>query len=81
MEARFQISTRSGMTHFLACPPSSQSVQPAVRFTTDSKALSSLLPPYVQAQHSLILTNGPERAFTEMPAKLIVHSEAARRDQ
>jgi hypothetical protein len=84
MQARCRIRTRveQGLT---LCPiPSLRLIPLTLRRLTDSKAVSSDLTPYVRPQYALVRkspANGLERAFTGMPANLMVfHPEAARRD-
>lgn len=71
METRCQISMCDKRPNRFALPM-------VVRFLVDSRAITNVQPSLVHAP----FMNGLERAFTRVPAKLMVsHFEAARRDQ
>jgi hypothetical protein len=78
MRARFQISTSREQGHLLSYRRNPEFLQPHNLFTTDSKALSSL----INAPFRTAVGNGLGRAFSETPSKLnVFHLEAVRRDQ
>jgi hypothetical protein len=84
MRAGCRISTNGELLHTLTMSPTSEFLWPAIAFLTDSKRLNRQYGRNGTRQKSRVLTsltNGLERAFTEMPASVkVFHPEAARRE-
>lgn len=77
MRARCQISTSGEQTHLLSYRRNPEFLQSPNLFTTDSKALNSVL----SAPFRISAVNGLGRAFSEAPRDLkVFHPEAVRRD-
>jgi hypothetical protein len=84
MQTECRISIRPEMGENFPCPSHSMSVQPTLRFPTDSRSLKSVPVAYVERHRPLTtmyFSIGGGRAFRKMPANFkVFQPRAARRE-